>query len=107
MDNTHCVAIARGPFVYCVESTDNSTISDLRAVRIPDTAEFSEEELDEEGLCKTGFENGIGGKAVLLKTTVLTVGGSDDGTSKELTLIPYFMWANRGKSNHRVWLPRM
>ncbi|OCB89092.1 hypothetical protein A7U60_g3776 [Sanghuangporus baumii] len=113
LDNTHCVAIARGPFIYCVESTDNPDITDLRAIRIPDNAEFSEEILDEQGLGRQGFDqacvHGLGDKAIILKTKahILQTDRNEQDTNTVLTLIPYFMWANRGKSNLRVWLPRL
>ena len=112
LDNAQCIAVARGPFIYCAETVDNAHISDLRAIRIPDGAEFLEESLDTQGLEAIGFDrdgvSGIGGKAIILRTkahiirTKENVGDAD----VTLTLVPYFMWANRGKSNHRVWLPR-
>lgn len=110
LDNRGCTAIARGPFVYCAESVDNAHIPDLRAVRLADGAAFEEVELDEDALVGMGFpRDGALPRAVLLKTRVAVVGDdaeSNGGEECELTLIPYFMWANRGKSDLRVWLPR-
>lgn len=106
LDNRNCTAIARGPFVYCAESVDNAHIPDLRAVRLADGAAFEEVELDEDALVGMGFpRDGALPRAVLLKTRV-TVAEHEDVGECELTLIPYFMWANRGKSDLRVWLPR-
>ncbi|KAI5121775.1 hypothetical protein M0805_009586 [Coniferiporia weirii] len=111
LDNGHSVAIARGPLIYCAETIDNAGIGDLRAIRLPDDATFVEEEVDSKGLVQLGLEPdstlAIGTKMVLLRTQVRIAGDMSTGDSlKDLILIPYFMWANRGKSNHRVWLPR-
>ena len=38
LDNRHCVAFARGPFIYCAETIDNESLGDLRRVRIDDNA---------------------------------------------------------------------
>lgn len=78
-------------------------------MRLADGAAFEEVELDEDGLVGMGFpRDGALPRAVLLKTRVSVVGddAESDGGERELTLIPYFMWANRGKSDLRVWLPR-
>ncbi|KAH8110062.1 DUF1680-domain-containing protein [Phellopilus nigrolimitatus] len=112
LDNRHSIAIARGPLIYCAETTDNLLIGDLRNIRIPDDAAFAEEALDGDGLMRLGFkrDTGIGAdsRVVILKTLAQMAERTEAEreTLKELTLIPYFMWANRGKSNLRVWLPR-
>ena len=104
LENRSCVAIARGPFIYCAESIDNPHIPDLRVIRFTEATVFNEIELDKDGLAKMGFAtDGMPSKAVILKLLV-RIAGQLEGT--ELTLIPYFMWANRGKSDLRVWLPR-
>ena len=124
INNRHCVAISRGPFIYCVESVDNEHIPDLRAIRVPDDAEFRAV-VDEGGLFFPALRNAPW-KPVILKTYVRLVrddilgapGGGENSGGRvagkgdveprvPLTLIPYFMWANRGKSNLRVWLPRV
>ncbi|THH06468.1 hypothetical protein EW145_g4069 [Phellinidium pouzarii] len=112
LDNRRTVAIARGPFIYCAETIDNTNLGDLRATRLPDDATFTEEEMGKVKLVQMGFDPSCmpenGSKVVFLKTQVRMVGGtSENGEDmKDLILIPYFMWANRGRSNLRVWLPR-
>lgn len=107
LDNRNCVAIARGPLIYCAESVDNTEIEDLRSIRLSDDAEFEEIELDNEGLSRYGFtsESKLGLPVILLRTNVRIAAQRGEG-KKSLTLIPYFMWANRGRSDLRVWLPR-
>ncbi len=75
------VAIERGPVVYCAEFKDNSL--DVSQLKLPDNARLN----------ATFEEDFFGG------TVTLT---SDSG----LKLIPYYLYANRGKGWMRVWLPR-
>ena len=44
--------------------------------------------------------------AVLLRARVRREDSFADIKDSTLTLLPYFMWANRGKSDLRVWLPQ-
>ena len=100
LDNRGCVAFARGPFIYCAETVDNPTIPDLRATRIHTDRPVMEE------IDNTGFVN-WGLRPVVLKTaaTVLETSGKA-GREETMALIPICLWANRGKSDLRVWLPR-
>jgi len=103
------VAVERGPVVYCLESPDQPADISLDHVDIAADATFAEQRKE------------IAGRLV----TVLTVRGSvrdDSGwggsgwatlgeqpTSArrdvELTFVPYFLWANRGPSTMRVFVP--
>jgi uncharacterized protein len=99
LDNYQHIAFARGPFVYCVETTDNTGILDLRGLRISADAPVREV-IDGERFSRWGLD-----EVVLLKLPASTL-DVDGGLSEvELTLIPLFLWANRGKSDLRVWLP--
>ncbi|WP_392673481.1 glycoside hydrolase family 127 protein [Streptomyces sp. LN785] len=74
-----CVAIERGPLVYCLESADQTRRLD-EVVLPPDTP------------LTAGHRPGrLGG------VTVVTGGG--------LTAVPYAVWANRGAGAMRVWIP--
>ena len=75
------VAIERGPIVYCAEFKDNAV--DVSQLTLPDNARLS-----------ATFEQDFFGGTVTLT--------SDSG----LKLIPYYLYANRGKGWMRVWLPR-
>ena len=77
--NTGCVALARGPFVYCFEGVDNT--EPLAALRLPREAKIETGENPELGVC------------------TLQVRG-DPG----LTAIPYYAWSNRGINGMRVWM---
>jgi DUF1680 family protein len=74
-----CVAVERGPLVYAAEQADHDTpVDDLRIdLAAPRTAEH-----------RPGLLGGV---------SVVTVG--------DLTLVPYYAWANRGAAPMRVWIP--
>ncbi|MHA6624756.1 glycoside hydrolase family 127 protein [Pseudonocardia sichuanensis] len=74
-----CVAVERGPLVYAAEQADHDTpVDDLRIDPAAPRASAHRPDL-------------LGG------VTVVTAG--------ELTLVPYFAWANRGAAPMRVWIP--
>ncbi len=77
------VALSRGPLVYCLESVDNPGV-DIFNVQLDPGSLHSENQ--------PGLLEGI---------TILR-GSSMDG--KELTFIPYTLWANRGASQMTVWV---
>ena len=88
-DQTGKVAIFRGPLVYCVEGADNGEM-DIFALSIPADAKFSEKP-----------DKILGG---IVK---LTCDGVDGGGKRvEFGAIPYNVWANRGLSAMRIWIPR-
>lgn len=97
-DDQNRVALQRGPLVYCFEHADNEG----RAMNIvvPDKAIFKTES-------KLDLLNGI----VVIKTLAPIATVSADGVSissveKEVTAIPFYSWANRGKGQMQVWMPR-
>jgi uncharacterized protein len=77
------VAITRGPLVYCLESVDNPKV-DIFSVRV-----------DTDSLQSVVAQTELG---EIVKIT----GHSTNGQS--LTLIPYFLWGNRGASQMTVWV---
>jgi uncharacterized protein len=85
-----CVAVERGPIVYCLESTDQEAGVSLAEV----LADASD------GLAETGTDDALGG------AVVLGAGGRRfEGAAAQLTFIPYHAWGNRGLSTMRVWVP--
>lgn len=81
-DDKNKVAFERGPLVYCAEETDNNQIS---GITIPDDIILHTEE------------------STVLSDTVNALKGMVQG--KELTLIPYYAWSNRGIGKMKVWFP--
>jgi DUF1680 family protein len=91
------LAIQRGPLVYCVEGTDN----DSRAwnILLPEGTALSTagKSINDETV--------VGLKAVVPVVTIDAQGTSLQTSKKEITAIPYYTWANRGKNEMQVWLP--
>ena len=95
-----CVALARGPIVYCFEEKDNG--AKLSSLRVPRSAAITEEICGEEKLT---------GMVALTLTGVRMTSGSSlyseeppKAEDASLRAIPYFAWGNRGPGEMRVWL---
>jgi DUF1680 family protein len=100
------VAVMRGPLVYCLESHDLPKGVGVQAVALPRGIAFTPR-----------FDRGLlGGVAVLEgKAEAATDALWGDALYREfkpaaprpvdIKLIPYYAWANRGKSEMTVWMP--
>ncbi|WP_049562525.1 glycoside hydrolase family 127 protein [Nonomuraea sp. SBT364] len=102
-----CVAVERGPLVYCAESVgDEPPLADVSAVTDAPPVEHH-----------TDGTGGTGGAVELEIEAVHSPPGDYDawpytteresggGTRAPLRLIPYHRWGNRGPATMRVWLP--
>jgi DUF1680 family protein len=101
-----CVAIERGPLVYCIEAADNEGI-DLAAV-VLDT---------DQPLQLTTIDGWPRAQAITTSGAIRTypydqhtlyrppARGEVMETQVQLTAIPYYLWANRASGSMRVWLP--
>jgi len=107
-----CVAIQRGPVVYCLEEQDQSQGINLLDVKIDPTEELTSRwqgdllggvvtvegtghQLDRSTWQKNGLY-----RPLILK--------NEDGHSKhkiKFVAIPYYAWGNRGLKSMRVWMP--
>lgn len=96
------VAIQRGPLVYCAEQADNPG-TDLFNARLDDASPLRDATSDL-------FDGIVTIKADARVTDTAAWGGDLYRTerpsekSTELTLIPYFLWANREPGAMLVWL---
>jgi DUF1680 family protein len=100
-----CVALVRGPLVYCVEQADHDDVAveDLR--------------LDPADPPQPAGPDAQLGVQVTLAGRALVAEGEPDGLYAEyapdgaptrstpLRAIPYFRWAHRGPNAMRVWIP--
>jgi DUF1680 family protein len=85
-----CVALERGPLVYCVETADLPTGIELEEVRLQRDADLVPVPRAD-----------IGDSIVGLHASAVA------GTSSiAIDAIPYFAWANREVEAMRVWIPR-
>lgn len=80
-----CVAVERGPLVYCIEAADLPPGLELEEVRVgrPEPREVERKDID---------PTAIG----------MRLGATPPG---EVDAIPYFAWANRRPGAMRVWIP--
>jgi len=76
-------AVCRGPLVYCLESVDNPGVDLFHTQLDPESLEAVQE-------------------PDLLDGCTMLHGKAQD--SQALTLIPYFLWGNRGESQMTVWV---
>jgi|GEM_PF-459050 len=96
------VAIKRGPMVYAVESVD--TGGPLGSVYLPSNAEVVEV-MGLDGVPVLRAKAMRAKRSVAGKGLYELVPGTADAEPVELTMRPYFMWANRGPAEMRMWIP--
>ena len=93
------VAFQRGPIVYAFEWADNPG-ANLRNLFISDAARVT-----------TEFQPSLLGGVEVIKTRGTSLVTHADGIVEKketvLTAIPYYAWANRGKGEMAVWVPRV
>ena len=103
-----CVAIERGPLVYCAESVDQTPPATLDSVSVDVAAAPAERP-----------EPALGPQVVAVEVPATAHpapadagwpyttpdGDRSAGAAGSLVLVPYHLWANRGPGTMRVWLP--
>lgn len=100
-DNVGRMALTRGPVVYCIEGVDNG--ERLNRIEIStDALEKATEELDFHSLYSVTLP------AYRLKESATLYFDADESTTEKVRIkcIPYFAFANRGKSDMLVWIRR-
>lgn len=90
-ENVGRIALARGPFVYCVEAFDHQDI-DISQITIHEDIELS----------YSFNKQLLGGVGIIQGEARLKNKPSKKYT---VTAIPYFSWTNRTPGAMRVWLP--
>ncbi len=91
------IALQRGPIVYCLESPDNPG-GHVRSLMLPDDAALA-----------AAFEPDLLHGVEVIRGTAFLVTRDDQGqlakTAQNFVAIPYYAWANRGRSEMMVWVP--
>ncbi|MEV4052439.1 beta-L-arabinofuranosidase domain-containing protein [Amycolatopsis sp. NPDC049688] len=96
-----CVAVTRGPLVYCLEQADLPGGVTLEDVRIDPAAPLSPASPETVPVALTA----AGCVEVPASAELYGPGTSVTGEPLDLTMIPYFLWGNREPGPMRVWLP--
>ncbi len=98
------VAVKKGPIVYCLESADIPG-QDIFDIAIPSAIQLQPQPVKIEG----GQVMALTGKAKLLAkhnwNNQLYKAINNKLQPVNITLIPYYAWANRGKTDMTVWMP--
>ena len=97
-DDQSRVALQRGPLVYCFEHPDNE--GKVMDIVLPDKAIF-----------KTAFKATLLDGIVSIQTQApvakISAGGlTVNSVNRIVTAIPFYSWANRGKGQMQIWVPR-
>jgi DUF1680 family protein len=99
-----CVALARGPLVYCIEQADHPGVA-LEDLRIDPAAPPA----PAGAAAELGVPVTLVGPATVRSEAPEELYPAHPATATttpaELTAIPYFRWANRGPNAMRVWIP--
>ena len=100
------IAVKRGPIVYCLESVDLPKGTSLADIRVPSDISL-----------QPRFDAELLHGVTALEGTVISRPSSDwnetlyrelprpKGQLVSTRFVPYYAWANRGKSDMTVWLP--
>ncbi len=90
-DNKGKVVLTRGPFIYCIEETDNKNYFDHAGDLF---------------LVPNGFKVENGNDLLDGVSVISGIVSSQSGDEKiSITAVPYYAWNNRGPGKMRVWLP--
>ena len=106
-----CLALERGPVVYCFEAGDLPAGADLADVALqPDPAPADNGPLAPlggvPGVSVAGAVRDLAGWGQIEYVDVRELPRDGAATPARLLAVPYFAWANRGDGGMRVWLPR-
>ena len=92
VDNRNRLAVTRGPLVYCAEEIDNGPVQAYSIEPVPTADQCQVVPMDAAGM-----------EAMM----ACVVPALDTGGLTDLTMVPYFIWNNRGSGSMNVWVPRI
>lgn len=98
------VTVKRGPIVYCLESADLPQ-HNIFDVAIPASAVWQTKPLAIAGSTVTALTTTAKVKAPQTWSNTLYQPLNNQLKAAAVTLIPYYAWANRGKTEMTVWMP--
>jgi uncharacterized protein len=101
-----CVALARGPLVYCLEQADlpaGAVLEDVRlaAATLPETVRRADLPTGTVALAVRGTAAPPASPQLYPEHQAEPAGAAP----VDLTAVPYFLWGNRAPGAMRVWLP--
>ena len=109
-NNYRQVAIMRGPLVYCLEDVDNSDLKSVHLAALKN--DFTALSAKAGTIPAKGFQQAITaielpGEEIQAGETLYSAVEKYETKVRptKLTAIPYYAWANRGRSQMRTWIP--
>ena len=113
-----CVAIQRGPLVYCIEQIDNNVPPYLKNIPPEDRSLFNRVPLKhiiipEDTKLEAHFEPDLLDGVVVIHGDAVHDSGWDNQLYRlakeprecfKIKAIPYYAWNNRGRGEMRVWI---
>jgi DUF1680 family protein len=105
-----CLALERGPVVYCVEEQDLPADADLADVAIDPAAEPVDHGPVEllggvPGVELAGVVRDLDGWGRSEYRDLRALPAPTSAASTQVLAVPYFAWANRNQGGMRVWFP--
>jgi DUF1680 family protein len=105
-----CLAVERGPLVYCFEETDLPQGVDLADVRLDASVPLRDAGPVEtlagiQGVAAAGIVPSLDGWQRAEYRDTRELSSPQDPRQASLLAVPYFAWANRGAGAMRVWIP--
>jgi uncharacterized protein len=105
-----CVALERGPVVYCVEQHDLEAGTDLADVAVDPAADPVDSGPVEQlgglpGVALAGVVRDLDGWRQHEYRDLRELPAAGPAAPTQLLAVPYFAWANRNEGGMRVWIP--
>ena len=103
-ENAGRVAVERGPLIYCIEQPDQSgNLFDASLTEGKFTSQYRADKLD--GIIELKHAGRITEKPLSDEPLYQALPQARREAPLDLTLIPYYTWANRGPAAMEVWIP--
>jgi DUF1680 family protein len=102
-----CIAVSRGPVVYCVEQADLGSDLLVEDVLVPADPTLELGPVDEALGAPTILVADGARRPAPGRNPYPSAAEADGAPAEplEISTIPYFRWANRSEGGMRVWLP--
>ena len=105
-----CLAVERGPLVYCFEEQDLPAEADLASVAIHSVSDPVDHGPIEPlggvpGVALAGVVRDLDGWRQTEYRDLQELPATVSAAPTQLLAVPYFAWANRSEGGMRVWIP--
>lgn len=100
------VAVKRGPIVYCLEGSDLRDGQNISDIVIPASVDFQPAPIEIANAEMMGLTGEVAWfRSAAFNNSLYRTVPPAKPAKVNITLIPYYAWANRGSSDMTVWMP--